>query len=104
MFSTEENQLIDEYFAFAKDLIKVAGQLVNEGYLKSNDDIGIVEKGAKWDMVTAYDKKTEDFLIGAIKEKYSDHKCAIFIKFIFIRDENVFFFPVLDSSPKSLKH
>lgn len=74
MFSTKENQLIDEYFAFAKDLIKNAGKLVIEGYSKSNDDIGVSEKGAKWDMVTEYDKKTEDFLIGAIRTKYPDHR------------------------------
>lgn len=74
MFTIEENQLIDECFAFAKDLAKSAGKLVNEGYFKSNDDMDIVEKGGKWDMVTEYDKRTEDFLIGQIRAKYPDHK------------------------------
>lgn len=74
MFSDAENQLIDECFIFAKTLVKDAGELVKEGYSKSNDDLGIVEKVAKWDMVTVYDKKTEAFLIDAISAKYSDHK------------------------------
>lgn len=74
MFSDTENQLIDEYFAFAKTLVKSAGELVKEGYSKSNDDLGIVEKEAKWDMVTDYDKKTEAFLINAISAKYPEHK------------------------------
>lgn len=73
MFSSEENQLIDEIFAFVKDLTKAAGELVKEGYMKSNDDIDISMKGAKWDVVTEYDKKTEDFLIAVIKAKYPHH-------------------------------
>lgn len=74
MFTAEENRMIDEYFEFAKDLIKNAGKLVEEGYSKSNDDKRISEKGAKWDMVTEYDKRTEELLIGAIKSKYPEHK------------------------------
>lgn len=74
MFSDTENQLIDEYFEFIKTLVKDAGEIVKEGYSKSNDDLGIIEKEAKWDMVTDYDKKTEEFLINAIKAKYSNHK------------------------------
>lgn len=73
IFSNVENQLIDECFAFAKALVKDAGELVKEGYSKSNDDLGIVEKQAKWDMVTDYDKKTEAFLIDTISAKYPDH-------------------------------
>lgn len=74
VFSHAENQLIDEYFEFAKSLVTIAGNLVREGYSKSNEDLGIVEKEAKWDMVTDYDKKTEAFLIGEISSKYPDHK------------------------------
>lgn len=74
IFSDAENQLIDKCFEFAKELVKNAGELVKEGYSKSNEDLGIVEKVAKWDMVTDYDKKTEAFLIDAIKTKYPDHK------------------------------
>lgn len=74
VFSNLENQLIDECFEFAKTLVKNAGELVKEGYSKSNDDLGIIEKESKFDMVTDYDKKTEEFLVNAISTKYPDHK------------------------------
>lgn len=73
-FSDTENRLIDEYYDFIKNLVKKAGFLVKEGYDKSNDDKGIKEKVANWDMVTEYDKKTEDFLKTSIRNKYSNHK------------------------------
>lgn len=73
-FSDAENASIDEYFVFVKKLVRIAGELVKEGYYKSNDDIGIVEKVAKWDLVTEYDKKTEEFLIKEIHQKYPSHK------------------------------
>lgn len=72
-FSDADNQLIDDCFVFAKILVKNAGELVREGYLKSNDEISIAKK-AKWDLVTEYDKKVEDFLINAIRAEYPDHK------------------------------
>lgn len=74
MFSDVEDKLIDDYFAFAQTLVRNAGELVKEGYSKSNDDLGIIEKEAKWDMVTDYDKKTEALLVGAISAEYPDHK------------------------------
>lgn len=74
MFSSTENQLIDDCFAFIKTVVKDAGTFVAEGFAKTNADLGIVEKVANWDMVTDYDKKTEAFLINAIKTEYSDHK------------------------------
>lgn len=73
-FSDTENHLIDDCFTFIKTLVQNAGELVKEGYLKSNNDLGIVEKEAKWDMVTDYDKKTEAFLINAISSEYPEHK------------------------------
>lgn len=72
-FSDADNQLIDDYFAFAKALVKNAGELVREGFSKSNDQIGITTK-SKWDLVTAYDKKVEEFLMNTIRSEYSDHK------------------------------
>lgn len=74
LFSDTENQLIDECFEFAKKLVKDAGELVKDGYSKSNDELGIEAKEAKFDMVTDYDKNTEAFLINAISAKYPDHK------------------------------
>lgn len=73
-FSDTENRLIDEYYDFIKHLVKIAGVLVKEGYDKSNDDKGITEKIANWDMVTEYDKKTEEFLKTSIRDKYPNHK------------------------------
>lgn len=73
-FSTDENQLIDDCFDFIKPVIKNAGELVKDGFSKTNDDLGIVDKDSNWDQVTDYDKKTETFLINAIKTEYPDHK------------------------------
>lgn len=72
-FTADENQLIDDCFDFIKPVIRNAGELVKDGFSKSNDNLGIVEK-ASWDKVTDYDKKTEAFLIDAIKAEYPDHK------------------------------
>lgn len=73
-FSTDENQMIDDCFGFIKPVIKNAGELVKDGFSKTNDDLGIVDKDSNWDQVTDYDKKTEAFLINAIKTEYPDHK------------------------------
>lgn len=73
-FDTAENQLIDEYFAFISDVVRDAGEIVREGYEKSDADKGITEKVANWDMVTEYDKRTEDFLKTSISKKYPAHK------------------------------
>lgn len=72
-FSADENQLIDDCFAFIKPVIRNAGELVKEGFSKSNNDLGIVYKQS-WDKVTDYDLKTEAFLLNAIKAEYADHK------------------------------
>lgn len=72
-FSAEENQLIDDCFAFIKPVIRNAGELVNEGFSRSNDDVGVVNKSS-WDKVTDYDLKTEAFLLNAIKAEYADHR------------------------------
>lgn len=72
-FTTDENQLIDDCLNFIKPVIRNAGELVKEGFSKSNNDLGIVDK-ASWDKVTDYDMKTEAFLLNAIKTEYPDHK------------------------------
>lgn len=72
-FSADENQLIDDCFAFIKPIIRNAGELVKEGFSKSNNDVGVVDKSS-WEKVTDYDMKTEAFLLNAIKAKYADHK------------------------------
>lgn len=72
-FSADENQLIDDCFAFIKPVIRNAGELVKEGFSMSNNEVGIVDKSS-WEKVTDYDLKTEAFLLNAIKAEYADHK------------------------------
>lgn len=72
-FSAVENRLIDDCFAFIKPVIRNAGELVKEGFSKTNDDVGVVDKSS-WEKVTDYDLKTEAFLLDAIKAEYADHK------------------------------
>lgn len=72
-FSADENRLIDDCFAFIKPVIRNAGELVKEGFSKTNDDVGVVDKSS-WEKVTDYDLKTEAFLLDAIKAEYADHK------------------------------
>lgn len=74
LFTDEENTLIDDCFKFIKPLVQQAGELVKEGYFKAIDTVEVREKIAKWDMVTEYDNRVEQFLVTAIKEKYADHK------------------------------
>lgn len=74
IFSSDENQLIDECFDFIQTVVKNAGEFVKEGFFLAKDDLGIEEKEDNWDMVTEYDKKTEANLINAIKTKYPNHK------------------------------
>lgn len=73
-FSVEENQLIDDCLNLAKELVRSAGDLVREGYYKAIEDVEVKEKVAKWDRVTEYDSKVEDFLIASIRNKYPEHR------------------------------
>lgn len=73
-FNDAEDQLIDEYLAFVTELVYAAGEIVRTGYEKSDADKGITAKVANWDMVTEYDKKTEDFLKSGICKHYPTHK------------------------------
>lgn len=73
-FTGADQILIDEYFVFAKDLVRRAGELVKEGFYKSIDIINVTEKTAKFDMVTEYDERVERYLMNEIRTKYSDHK------------------------------
>ena len=76
-FSSDENQLIDDCNVFIQPLVRNAGEFVKEGFYKSIDAIDVKEKVAKWDLVTEYDKKVEDFLINAIKTEYPNHRWVL---------------------------
>lgn len=73
-FSQTENELIDEIFEFGKELVRNAGEIVREGFYKPIDSVNISEKTAKFDLVTEYDNRVEEYLMNKIREKYSDHK------------------------------
>jgi inositol-phosphate phosphatase/L-galactose 1-phosphate phosphatase len=67
-----------EYYDFALKLAAEAGDLIRAGY---NDDSKKVDFKLDVDLVTETDKKTEQFLMNAIKAKYPDH--------LFIGEETV---------------
>lgn len=73
-FSNSDNQLIDDCLALAERLVRTAGKLVCEGYHKAITDVEVTEKTAKWDVVTEYDRKVEDYLIAEIKSDYPEHR------------------------------
>lgn len=73
VFSADENTLIDECNAFILDLIKEAGKIVLYGF----DEISTKDASVKehsYEIVTKYDRLTEECLINGILAKYPDHK------------------------------
>lgn len=73
-FTSDENELIDKCYKLAENLVRQAGQLVCEGYNKAIEDVEVMEKVAKWDVVTEYDRKVEKFLIEQIKVNFPEHR------------------------------
>lgn len=73
-FDAAENRFIDDALEFVSDVVRNAGEIVREGYEKSDADKGISEKVANWDMVTEYDTKTEAYLKSVISKQYPEHK------------------------------
>lgn len=68
----EEVAVLTECMEYMIEVTKKAGELVKEGFL---DRSKLIEtKEVYYDVVTEYDRQTEDFLIGKIKAKYPDHK------------------------------
>lgn len=73
-FTSDESELIDKCYKLAENLLRPAGELVSEGYKKAIEDVEVMEKVAKWDVVTEYDHKVEKFLIEQIKMNYPEHR------------------------------
>lgn len=73
-FSAAEQAIIDELFTFAKHITREAGEIVKEGFHKSVDAKNVTEKTAKFDLVTEYDSRVENYLMKEIRTKYADHK------------------------------
>jgi len=74
IFSSDDNQLIDDCYHLMEVLVRKAGELVKEGYEKNIADVEVTEKVANWDVVTDYDRKVEEFLINEIKINYPQHR------------------------------
>ncbi|XP_046959299.1 inositol monophosphatase 1 [Vanessa cardui] len=70
---------IDEYFAFALELVKSAGNLITD-YTSGCKDFKL--KSSDIDLVTEIDKKVEETLISGLSAKFPDHK--------FIGEESAF--------------
>lgn len=49
-----------------------SGKIVKEGFLCPNVSVDIKE--GDHDVVTEYDRRTEDYLMQAIRDKYPEHK------------------------------
>jgi len=63
---------IEELYNFIYPLAVEAGEILLEGYERTEKNVDI--KGAFYDVVTDYDNKIEEFLMGKILATYPQHK------------------------------
>ena len=70
--SQETEIFIDECYKLTLELVKNAGELALEGFLKTSKQVET--KAHRFDFVTIYDKMVEKFLIDGIKLVYPNHK------------------------------
>ncbi|XP_033227566.1 inositol monophosphatase 2-like [Belonocnema kinseyi] len=61
----------DLYYDLAMELVRDAGKVLRESI---NGRKTITEKLSNWDLVTEYDQKIEDTIIGRVKKEYPNHK------------------------------
>lgn len=64
--------VLNECLEWIKEVTKESGKIVKEGFVCSNVNVDF--KDDFYDLVTEYDRRTEDYLVGAIRAKYPDHK------------------------------
>ncbi|XP_014258776.1 inositol monophosphatase 2-like [Cimex lectularius] len=62
---------VDLCFNVVKEVVSKASEIVLEGHESS---LEVMTKTSKFDLVTIYDKRTEEFLIKALKDAFPDHK------------------------------
>ncbi|KAG5666886.1 hypothetical protein PVAND_014893 [Polypedilum vanderplanki] len=62
---------LKECFEYVKDLILKCGEILKEGFKDCGE---VMTKANPSDVVTIYDQKIEEILIGGIRKKYPDHK------------------------------
>lgn len=72
-FSNEENMLIDNCFTLAIKATREVGKIAEEGYSQGLKKIEFKQPG-KWDLVTEYDRRIEQFLMNEITKIYPEHK------------------------------
>ncbi len=68
---SSDEQLLNDCYILALDLVRRAGELVKEGFEQLTKTVDT--KAGSWDLVTEYDAKVEKLLINGIAEKYPDH-------------------------------
>lgn len=66
-FSKEE---IAEFLSVAKEAAKKAGALLREGF---NTSFTVREKEGRKNLVTSFDEKCEELILGILREKFPDH-------------------------------
>lgn len=62
---------LDLYYELAMKIVRDAGQILRESI---NGRKTVKEKLSNWDLVTEYDQKIEDTIIGRVKKEYPNHK------------------------------
>ncbi|XP_043475398.1 inositol monophosphatase 1-like [Leptopilina heterotoma] len=62
---------LDLYYELAMNIVRDAGQILRESI---NGRKTVKEKLSNWDLVTEYDQKIEDIIIGRVKKEYPNHK------------------------------
>lgn len=65
-------EVLEECLEWIKGVARASGEIVKEGFNCPSVSVDIKE--AHYDLVTEYDRRTEDYLIAAIRTKYPEHK------------------------------
>lgn len=65
-------EVLRECLEWIKGVTRESGKIVKEGFLSRN--VAVDYKDGFYDVVTEYDRRTEEYLMGAIKAKYPGHK------------------------------
>lgn len=68
----EDLNTLRECLKHVVSLTREAGLIVKQGYY--DRDLLVEDKGSPGDLVTEYDRRTENFLIESIRKTYPNHK------------------------------
>lgn len=67
-----DKEVLRECLEWIKGVTREGGEIVKEGFLRP--DVAVNIKEGYYDLVTEYDGRTEEYLMGAIRKKYPGHK------------------------------